>query len=335
MSTRVRLFFRKPREGNFSIEGLFDCVLKRLPPEIEVDKWVCPHYSKGLLRRLINTLEARHRQVAVNHITGDVHYLVLGMDPKRTVLTIHDAAVMHRLSGFAKWLYGLLWFRLPMRRVACVTVISEATRRHLCEVFNFPEDRIRIIPDCISEKFVVCRRQFRSERPRLLQIGTKNNKNLDRLAEALSGLDCELRIIGKLTNAQVEVLEYHRINYSAASNLSLDALVDEYINCDILTFVSTVEGFGLPIIEAQSTGRPVVTSNCSSMPEVAGGGACLVNPHDVSSIREGILRVIQDSSYREQIIEEGFVNALKYTPSEVSKQYADLYREVALGNIRH
>ena len=72
----------------------------------------------------------------------------------------------------------------------------------------------------------------------------------------------------------------------------------------MLTFVSTYEGFGLPILESQATGRPVVTSNVSSMPEVAGDAACLVNPYDADSIREGILRVINDDAYRKDLMGE-------------------------------
>jgi len=96
----------------------------------------------------------------------------------------------------------------------------------------------------------------------------------------------------------------------------------------MLVFASTYEGFGLPIVEAQATGRPVVTSNILSMPEVAGGAACLVDPFNVASIREGIAKVIQDSSYREYLVRLGFENVKRFQPENIAKNYLDIYTNI-------
>ena len=122
----------------------------------------------------------------------------------------------------------------------------------------------------------------------------------------------------------------YKIEYSSAANLSVDEMVKEYINCDLCTFVSTYEGFGLPIVEAQATGRPVVTSNILSMPEVAGEAACLVDPFNVSSIRAGILKVINDSVYRDWLVQCGFENVKRFRPETIAKQYINVYRELLM-----
>jgi glycosyltransferase involved in cell wall biosynthesis len=110
-----------------------------------------------------------------------------------------------------------------------------------------------------------------------------------------------------------------------------------YAQADMVLFASTYEGFGLPIIEAQATGRPVVTSRVTAMPEVAGEGACLVDPYDVSSIRNGVLRVLDDGSYRDSLVHLGFENVRRFEPSLIASQYARLYEEVSLhlGARRH
>ena len=82
------------------------------------------------------------------------------------------------------------------------------------------------------------------------------------------------------------------VNYT---NLSQEAIIQQYIDCDMLSFVSTYEGFGMPIIEAQAIGRPVITSNIGAMKEVALDTACLVDPYDVESIKNGIQKLIREN----------------------------------------
>ena len=97
----------------------------------------------------------------------------------------------------------------------------------------------------------------------------------------------------------------------------------------MISFCSLLEGFGLPILEAQATGRPVITSNLSSMPEVAGNGALLVDPYDVNAIRKGILRIIQDGALRENLIVKGLENVKRFSPQKVADAYVELYRLIA------
>ena len=100
-----------------------------------------------------------------------------------------------------------------------------------------------------------------------------------------------------------------------------------------MTFVSTYEGFGLPIIEANTVGRAVIAGNVSSMPEVAGDGALLVDPTDISAIRAGIKRIIEDPEFRTELIERGQQNARRFDPDTIAAQYLSIYREVAAGGL--
>jgi glycosyltransferase involved in cell wall biosynthesis len=113
------------------------------------------------------------------------------------------------------------------------------------------------------------------------------------------------------------------------SNLTLNELVQVYQESDLVAFVSTYEGFGMPIIEANATGRAVVSSNTTSMPEVAGNAACLVDPFDAQSIRTGIERVIHDTAYRNALIENGYRNAARFTSEVIGQAYLDIYEEMA------
>jgi glycosyltransferase involved in cell wall biosynthesis len=107
-----------------------------------------------------------------------------------------------------------------------------------------------------------------------------------------------------------------------------EEVVELYKQCDIVSFVSTFEGFGMPIIEANAIGRVVVTSNTSSMPEVAANAAEFVNPLDINSIRIGFFNVINDDAKREQLIQNGFHNIKRFDSQKIANEYFDLYRKI-------
>ena len=287
------------------------------------------YQSSGCIRRILNTLTSPFYQGDVNHITGDIHYVALLLCRRKTILTIHDLEIIDRTSGIQRALLLFFWFILPARRVHCITVISDFTRLELLKYVPIPEKRIRVIHDCIPGKLRYSPQPFNTQCPTILQVGTKNNKNIPNLILALKGVPCNLIILGKITAQQQELLQQSNIHYKAVSGLTYEEVVALYLRIDMLAFVSTYEGFGLPILEAQSVGRPVVSSEVASMPEVAGGGAVLVDPYSVATIRQGILAVIQDAQLREEIIRIGLENVKRFQPEVIAGKYAALYREIA------
>jgi glycosyltransferase involved in cell wall biosynthesis len=167
---------------------------------------------------------------------------------------------------------------------------------------------------------------FNSDCPIILQIGTHPQKNLETTIKALAGLNCKLRVIKKMTENQRLLVQSLKIDYSNAYNLSDQEIVNEYINADMVVFPSLFEGLGMPILEAQATGRVVITSNRSPMNNVAGEGALLLDdPLDVQAYRNAILQIIEEFSYREKLIREGLKNAKKYTVKAASQRYLGLY----------
>lgn len=325
---RVTHFQRRPMTGYFSLERLFGDVRAALPPEVECRVHVARFVSLGLWRRIYNVLEAPFYGGEVNHVTGDVHYLDFLLSRRRTLLTIPDCASLERLHGWRREVLRLFWYTLPVWRAGLVSVISEATKTELLRHVRCAPEKVRVVACCVSPAYQPDPRPFPAEKPRLLHIGTGRNKNLLRVAEALAGIPCRLQIIGWLDAEQAAALRTHGIDYEASSGLSDDEILGAYRHCDLVVFASTYEGFGLPIAEANAIGRPVVTSNLLSMPEVAAGAACLVDPFDPASIRAGIRRVIDDDAYRDQLINNGFRNARRFTPEAVARKYVELYQEL-------
>ena len=219
---------------------------------------------------------------------------------------------------------------MPVKRSAVLTTVSLATKMEILKHVKVQPDRIRVIYNPILNLFSPRSKDFNKKEPIILQIGTKENKNIPRLAQALRGIPCKLHIVGKLEPAIIQVLKECTIDFIVFENLPINQLIEQYVAADIISFVSTLEGFGLPIVEANAIGRVVVTSNLSSMPEIAGDSAHLVNPFDVDSIRSGILKVIEEDEYREKLIRNGFTNVKRFELEAISKQYADLYRELSI-----
>lgn len=329
MSVAVTHFDRRPYPGAFSIERLNEDVRAALPADVAVKVWVCRDYSKGLIPRLKDMWAARKQQGQVNHVTGDVHYLTLLLDPSRTVLTVHDIGTLHRLRGLRRYIFLLLWCKLPVQRSCAVVVISESTKQELLQVVPEAIDKLRVIHNAVSSEFRPVSKPFNVSKPRILQMGTKANKNIFRVAEALQEISCTLVIIGDLTQEQRRYISNLEIETEVHSRLTRDEVAAQYEASDMVVFASLYEGFGMPIIEAQAVGRPVVAGDIDPLREVAGPAACFVNPKSVSSIRAGILKVISDEGFRDSLVDTGVINAKRFDANVIAGQYAELYRDVA------
>ena len=258
---KIKLIYRKPKPEFNSIENVFDTLL----PFLKVEKITLPFFSSGYSARKKNIQFVKSLATKLIHITGYDHYLLLGLKNKKTILTIHDVEVLNRNKGLKRFILKKIWFDIPIKHAHTVTTISNFSKKEILNLNNY-NTPIEVIYNPITLPIKFKPKVFNLEEPTILHIGTKENKNLNRLILALQGIKCHLIIIGKLTQNQITLLEKNNINYTLKTNLNNDQMVNEYEKCDILSFVSTYEGFGLPIIEAQTCGRVVITSNISSLP---------------------------------------------------------------------
>lgn len=312
----------------YSIELLFDNIAAYLAEsnEFNVRKWEAPT-EKNFFKNIFFAFKQRG---GIHHITGDIHYIALVLGRKKTVLTIHDCVFLTKYTNkdFKYWLIKLFWYQLPMWSAAVVTVISEKTKRELIDLTGIDPRKIKVIPNFYDPRFNLVPKSFNKERPKILQIGTRSNKNINKLVQALKFIPCELHAVGVLEQDTLQLLKENRIEYVTYDNISFEQLNRLYIECDMVTFISTYEGFGLPILEACAVGRPLVTSSISPMYEIAEDAAVRVNPYNIFDIRRGILKVIEDDIFREALIEKGQALVKKYHIDTVQKMYEDLYREL-------
>jgi glycosyltransferase involved in cell wall biosynthesis len=208
-----------------------------------------------------------------------------------------------------------------------LTAISEETKKQLEHEFPATAGKVELIPNCVDAAFVRNRpfRRSGSDRPRVLQVGTGPNKNLERVAIAASGLSVHLRIIGPISYQQRALLCSLNLDWSSAEQLSAEDLILEYRHSDVLVFASIYEGFGLPIVEAQAIGIPVITSKIAPMSDTAGDAALFVDPYDEGDIRAALERLLCSPDLACRLSERGRRNAERFDARSVAGQYADLY----------
>jgi glycosyltransferase involved in cell wall biosynthesis len=326
---QIAYLFRKPQPQYHSIERVFNRIIQFLPDSMETKKIVLKNGDKGFWSRIKALMEVmRNRGSHINHITGDITYTAVALPHKGLVVTFHDLESLDRGDNLRTRILRHLWVVIPARRAQYITVISEHTRRQVMAWAGVDESKIKVIHNPLPAGFTFTERSFDAENPNILCIGTKRNKNLEGIIEAVRGRRCSLTIAGRLTDAQRGKLKEYNIDYTNLVGVDDQTIIAAYTGCDILCFPSFYEGFGMPIIEAQTTGRVVITSDRGAMKEIAGAGALLVNPDSTADIARGIEQIIGNQQLRDELIEKGRQNALRFDAQKIADSYAELYRQM-------
>jgi glycosyltransferase involved in cell wall biosynthesis len=324
----VQLIFRKLNPLFFSIEKVFASIVDDLKKKISVETVSMPCYNSSITSMTRNMAFARKIRGDIYHVTGDVHYIVMALPGRKTILTIHDSVFIRESKGLKQGFFKWIFLKLPVKRCRFVTTISEKSKNEIIHYTGCNPSKVVVIPNPVNEHIYYREKEFNITNPVLLFIGSTPNKNLDRIIQAISVIPCTLEIVGRIPEEHLLLLKKNGIRFRQYMQLSETEMADRYAASDIIIFTSLYEGFGLPILEGQKAGRAVLTSNISPMKEVGGEGACLVDPYDPDSIRSGIKKIIEDDDYRNNIIAKGFENLKQYNSQHIADQYLKLYAAI-------
>lgn len=326
IQTKSIVYLLRNRKSGFSIQNVFMPTIMRLNAPYYTAP--CEHADwRSILTNLrwVRRVASKH---GINHMTGGPHYFLLAIPFHRNVLTVHDLVLLHNSTGLKRLIFLWFWFRLPIRSARMVTCISNTVRDELIATLNVSPDKVVTIYNPVPPQFQYMPHVFDAVCPRILHIGTAWNKNTERVVQALSNIRCHLIIVGKLTQSIENALSANHTDYEVLRHPTNEELYQQYVQADIISFPSIFEGFGMPIIEGQATGRPVLTSDIAPMTEVAGNGACFANPHDTTSIRNGFLKIINDEDYRNEIVRMGLDNVKRFSAEKIAEQYKTIYQDI-------
>ena len=293
------IYFSRNKKAGFSIQKVFKTVINN-PNNLPNISFEVPCYRANLnsVFKNLRFVFSKREKNKIHHITGDIHYCILALLGVKSVLTVHDLALMRNTNNnFKKYIYFLFWYYLPIKLASKVVCISEKTKEEILTYMKRKD--IHVIINPIGKEFIQVFKEFDFKQPTILHIGTGWNKNLTNVIKSLEGINCKLRIIGKININDLELLKILNIKYSNVFGISDKEILEEYFKADIISFPSFFEGFGMPIIEGQAIGRVVLTSNISPMKEIGNESVLLVDPNSVASIKKGFLELINNKKYRE------------------------------------
>ena len=257
-------------------------------------------------------------------------FLMAAVAGKASVAVVHDLFGFSRSFGApAGGLGERATLPLAARRAAGFICVSDATRADLVARYPALDSRAVAIPLGVGERFLGLGGEY------VLAVGTREpRKNLARLIEAFAGLPRELRERFRLAVAGAQGWDESQAHASADERVVMLGFVDDadlpslYAGASVFAFPSLGEGFGLPVLEAMAAGTPVLTSDRSSLPEVAGDAALLVDPTAISSIRAGLARLLADSGLRSDLAARGRGRAATFTWERTARATLDYLTSV-------
>jgi glycosyltransferase involved in cell wall biosynthesis len=324
--------------------GHFQVALKRLAGGVPLCWQVIPDPIREQLIRT-QVLRARVDLYFGSNFLGVFHRSF------KTVLAIYDLALKYYPETINPRVFKLLNRRLPedAGKAHAILTISESTKRDVVKYLGVAPEKIHVVPCGIAPEFRPLddpalldrvRRKYTLPARFLLFVGTvEPRKNLSRLVEAFDCLCASPRFEHGLVlvgprgwrdQGIVRTLQ----NLRARERVILTGRVPQedlpgfYNLADLFVLPSLFEGFGMPVAEAMACGTPVVTSNVSSMPEVAGDAALLIDPHSADDLAEAIRKVLADSTLRSTLVSRGLLQVKQFSWERSAAQALSVFRQL-------
>ena len=302
-------------------------------------------------RRYLSLKEAYRLARLIGRQSGIVHlpnqdfarYAIFLHGP--FIVTVHDL-IRSRFGFSGETLSERIWLKLDIfynKRASHIIAVSQNTRKDLIKYLKIPDGKMSVIYNGIDHSIFKPYEVKIFDSPYILYVGSERpRKNLSRLFEAfaqLKGEFPELKLVKAGAAGRSEQYRRNVMRKLASLGITQDVifvdpvseleLAHYYSSASLLAYPSLYEGFGLPPLEAMACGCPVVTSDTSSMPEVAGKAAIMVDPYDVDALAQAMKQVLIDDKLRDNMVGKGLEQAKGFSWEETARKTQEVYNKVA------
>lgn len=288
-----------------------------------IDKLVLPEYFKS------KKIDIFHRPSG---------YTMPAVKNVYKILTVHDLRTL--TMGDRYWEQNIINYQKALKTLDMCVVVSECTKQDLIKHLGMDERKIKVVYLGADQRFRILeptiveavKAKHKISEPYLLSIGSVPRKNIEGIIRGFAGSQARQKFMLVLS-CNMDCAKYQQMasdlgvekRVKILSSLNDREIVALYNGCRSFVFPSLYEGFGLPILEAMQCGAPVITSNTSSCPEVAGDAAILVDPSNSEQISSAINQICTDDILRNQLIEKGHQRAKLFSWNRFAQEMMKIY----------
>lgn len=314
-------------------------------------KIVLPPSGKTIFWRFFSIVkDLKKNQIQLYHgLSNELPFEFIKSTNIKWVVSIHDIAFLSFKEDYSFFDKLIHYYKIKYscRKADLIIAVSEFTKNDICKTFSVSSDKVQVVYQSVQEVFKIKYQandiqnllgEYQVPERFYLFVGSITaRKNLLSALKAWNLLPEEYQlpfvIIGKPNRKYIKLInkflksfpedQFNKILFRKVTN---DHLPFIYQSAAIFIYPSHFEGFGIPVLEALYSGIPVITSKTSSLPEVAGEGAILVNPNDEMEIRAGIIRFMNDHEYKKKAINKGYEHIKKFESQELTYQLVNIYQ---------
>lgn len=318
------IVLRHKAEGQNSIEE----IAKRIHESLCVKIVTLPYDSTDIFSIIRNICFIKNIEAKTVHIMCPTEAYILPFVKAKRIITFHDLGTIIASRNIIYRIAKMLFYIFPAMQFSdFITFVSNETLKEFQKLTGCKKsDKLKVIYNFYDSRFSTKKGKYRKQKKfSILHIGTACRKNLEIVIEACKGLNVRLDIVGILSDTQQQLLNRYNVDYKNEYDITTAQIIEKYFSCDIVSFPSSYEGFGMPIIEANAAGKPVIAGDIPALHEIAKASAVYVNPKSVEQIRRAIQKLRNDSIFYNKMSALGLENSKRFSADAIVNKYGKLY----------
>jgi glycosyltransferase involved in cell wall biosynthesis len=210
-----------------------------------------------------------------------------------------------------------------------IVTISEYTKSDVSHHLKVNPQKLELIYNPIPKEIINNENYYEKSNDKILIVGTSSNKNIETIFYAVKDLNIQLIIIGKLTQNHILILQELNISYHNVYDLEYSKVLDFYKQVDLVVFISKHEGFGMPIIEANALGTPIIVSSIPPLKEIGLDAVYYIkDENDFNEVRDAIKLLLSNDKLKNDLIQRGKDNIVRFNPKNIAAKYIQIYNSI-------